>query len=369
MTNSEGHSESGMRQETGKRRAALLVGNFTSQWEGGSAVCEGLAVRLEERGWKILTTSGKKERVARLEDMLSTTWRRRREYDVVYLDVYSGTAFFWAEAVSILARLLRKPYVAVLRGGGLPGFARHSARVWEVLNGAAAIVAPSGFLAASFSRHRDRLRIIPNCIEVSSYPFRERGHPAPHLIWLRSYHSIYNPWLAVEVVAEMAADNPDVRLTMVGPDMGDGTLESVRELATHLGVQERVTFLGMVPKRDVPGHLSEHDIFLNTTDVDNTPVSVIEAMACGLCVVSTNVGGLPYLLEDGRDSLMVPARSLTAMTSAVRRVLGSPELAATISRGGRRKAEGFDWDAVVPMWEALLQGSSEGGRRGGRKAW
>ena len=79
----------------------------------------------------------------------------------------------------------------------------------------------------------------------------------------------------------------------------------IREPA-DLGVSERVEFAGGVAKADVPAALSRGDIFLNTTNVDNTPVSVLEAQAAGLAVVSTNVGGLPFLLEDGKNALLVP---------------------------------------------------------------
>ena len=67
----------------------------------------------------------------------------------------------------------------------------------------------------------------------------------------------------------------------------------------------------------VPSELNEFDIFLNTTFVDNTPVSVLEAMACGLCVVSTDVGGLSFLLEHEGDALLVPPDNPKAMAAAV----------------------------------------------------
>jgi glycosyltransferase involved in cell wall biosynthesis len=100
--------------------------------------------------------------------------------------------------------------------------------------------------------------------------------------------------------------------------------------------------------------MSQGDIFLNTTNVDNTPVSVLEALACGLCVVSTDVGGIPYLLEHEEDALLVPPDDAEAMAAAVRRVLTEPGLAERLSRNARKKAEGFDWSVVLPQWERLL---------------
>ena len=106
--------------------------------------------------------------------------------------------------------------------------------------------------------------------------------------------------------------------------------------------------------------LNSGDVFLNTTNVDNTPVSVIEAMACGLCVVSTNVGGLPYLLDDEQDSLLVQPDDPAAMATAVSRILRENVLATRLSQNARAKAEQFDWSTVLPQWLALLRGIGSG---------
>ena len=105
------------------------------------------------------------------------------------------------------------------------------------------------------------------------------------------------------------------------------------------------------------------DVFLNTTNIDNTPVSVLEAMACGLCVVSTNVGGIPYLLADGKDSLLVEPAKEEAMADAVRTVLGEPGLAGGLSRAARAKTESLDWMTILPQWEAMLASLTKDGGR------
>jgi len=147
---------------------------------------------------------------------------------------------------------------------------------------------------------------------------------------------------------------------MVGPDKGDGSLAHTRQAAVDLCVADRIAFPGAVPKADVPACLDRADIFLNTTTVDNTPVSVMEAMACGLCVVSTNVGGIPYLLDDGCNALLVPPGDADAMAAAVRRVLSEPGLAERLSSRARAKAEQFDWSFILPQWESLLLAVSKG---------
>ena len=101
--------------------------------------------------------------------------------------------------------------------------------------------------------------------------------------------------------------------------------------------------------------MNRGDIFLNTTNIDNTPVTILEALACGLCIVSTNVGGIPYLLEDECDALLVPPDNAEAMALAVRKILTMPDLAKHLSQNARKKAERFDWRKIIPQWESLFQ--------------
>lgn len=341
-------------------RALLLVGNFLSASHGVRSVCEELADRLQGAGWSLLTTSRRPARLERLADMVSTTWRRRRDYRVAHVEVYSGPAFFWAEMVCWTLRRARKPYALTLHGGNLPRFAlRSPGRVRRLLRSAAVVTTPSGFLQEAMRSYRDDLEILPNALDLSRYPFRLRSRPEARLVWLRSFHEIYNPSLAPRIVAELAGEFPDLRLTMVGPDKGDGSLGRAHRAAQEHGVADRITWPGGVPKADVPRWLDGGDLFLNTTNVDNTPVSVLEAMACGLPVASTNVGGIPYLIEPEREGLLFPPDAAADASAAIRRILTEPGLAETLSRGARARAESCDWSTILPRWESLLRGLEE----------
>ena len=333
----------------------LLVGNFLGASLGVQTVGEELAVHLAASGYSVRTTSSRRRKAIRLIDMVRGVLGERRCYEVVQIDVFSGTAFVFAEVVSTLLRLLRKPYVLTLHGGDLPDFGRRwPRRVQRLLRNATAVTAPSRYLREQMRGYRDDIRLLPNAVEVSAYPFHLREQPRPRMLWLRAFHQIYNPKLAPAVLARVAATSPNAQLTMIGRDKTDGSLEETKRAAAAFRVQDRLAFPGAVPKDGVSTWLAAADIFLNTTDVDNTPVSVIEAMAAGLCIVSTNVGGLPYLLEDEHDALLVPPGNGEAMAQAVERVLHEPGLAARLSRNARAKAEQFDWDIVLPQWEQLL---------------
>lgn len=334
----------------------LFVGNFLSSSRLYRLACEELADRLTQREWTILTTSTMPQPALRLFDMVSTIVRRRRDYRAAAVDVFSGNAFVWAETSCRVLKRLGKPYTLTLRGGNLPVFARtRKSRVSRLLCSAHTVTAPSGYLREHMAPYRPELALLPNAIDIRAYPFRCRETASPDLVWLRAFHSIYNPSLAPRVAAALRSDFPAVRLMMVGPDKGDGSLQKVRETASLAAITDRMEYTAGVPKSEVPSTLNRGDIFLNTTNIDNTPISVLEALACGLCVVSTNVDGLPYLLTDQKDGLLVPPDNVDAMASAVRRILTERGLARHLSENARAQAQSHDWTIVLPQWEALLQ--------------
>lgn len=289
--------------------------------------------------------------------MLQHVWSKK--YDVAIVEVYSGRSFIWVELVSYSLKLLRKPFILSLHGGNLPSYARSQKhRVNRVLQSASAVTSPSNYLKHNLSPYRDDIIVLPNAIALSKYKFRQRNQIEPKLIWLRAFHKIYNPMLAVYVVASLRKEFPKIRLIMVGPDKHDGTLAKTIELSKQLGVSGIIEFKGAINKADIPPLLNQSDIFLNTSDIDNTPVSVIEAMASGLCIISTNAGGITYLLKHEEDSLVVNKNDSPAMAAALRRILSERATASQLSINARKKAESFDWSVVLPQWEILLAKAS-----------
>ena len=341
-------------------RSVLIVGNFLSSRHGTQGICEALAQKLSTRSWTVTTTSSKNNRFFRLSDMLSTVWRNRSAYPVAQIDVFSGPSFFWAEAVCWLLSRLGKPYVLTLHGGNLPIFAqRYPGRVKRLVSSAAAVTTPSCYLKEVFSEIRNDILLLQNAIELSTYSYRHRPNPAPRLTWLRAFHSIYNPSLAAKAIALLVDEFPDIELTMFGPDKNDGSRETMEAWAKNANVASRIHVPGPIPKSEVPAALAPYDIFLNTTTAESFGVSVMEAAALGMCIVTTNVGELPYIWTHEEDALLVPPNDPEAMANAVRRILTEPELAERLSRNARAKAEQFDWSVVLPQWEQLLTGVAQ----------
>ena len=339
----------------------LFVGDFSASKVGNRSVAEDLVERLSQTGCQVLTTSEQPGRLRRVADMVFTTWRRRTQVDAASVDVFSGRGFMWAEATGWLLRRVQVPFVLVLHGGALPTFAqRHPQRVKTLLTSADRVVTPSAYLADQMKIYVSTCELIPNPVDLARYPFVVREAASPKLLWLRSFHHTYNPMLAPRVVALLAETFPEVTLTMIGPDRGDGSLAATQQLAQDLGVAERIEFVGPVANAEVPKWLATGDIMINTTTVDNTPVSVLEAMASGVCVVSTAVGGIPYLLNDRENALLVPSDDAAAMAEAVSGILTNSSLAKKLSLRGRALVETFDWSVVLPKWLELFDKLVEG---------
>ncbi len=336
-------------------KTILLIGNHFNSGGLNVNTWNDFPTHISNFGWKVIKTSNYRNRIIRLIDMLVTIFIRRKEYQVAEIDVYSGKAFLWADLCSRLLRKIRKPFVLTLHGGNLPQFAkRNKNRISKLLNRAHIIVSPSKFLIEQFKTIRQDIIIINNPIDLSLYKYRHTAIPMPHLLWVRAFHEIYNPQIVPEMIHYLATKWADIQITMIGPDKGDGSLNRMLEKAKEKNVVDRIILTGGVPKEKIPYYLGLGDIFINTTNIDNTPVSVIEAMACGLCVVSTNVGGIPYLVRDGIEGILVPPDDSVAIAKAVERILTEPGLAETLSANARLKAEEFDWDLVVPQWNKVF---------------
>lgn len=334
----------------------LLIGNHFSDRAHNQNAWQSLATELRSAGYCVRTSSRKRNKVLRLADMLSTIWFQRDNYEIAQIDVFSGPAFLWAYLSAKLLYRLKKPYILTLHGGNLPNYAHeHPKQVRWLLNNANAISSPSRYLQEAMKPYGQNIQVIPNALEISHYGYLQRTKVEPKLIWLRAFHAIYHPEMAIEVLAYLRKDFPAAYLIMIGPDKGDGSLERTKKLAESHGFNQAVEFPGKVAKKDVSIWLNKGDIFINTTQVDNTPISVMEAMACGLCIVSTNVGGVPYLLENEQDALLVPPNDPEAMAAAVHRILTEPDLAEKLTSNARKKAEQYDWNVVLPQWEQLFQ--------------
>jgi len=337
-----------------KKKNLLYIGNKLSKHGMTVTSIETLGLLLESEGYALCYASSKKNKTLRLFDMLCQTIKHRKKADYVLIDTYSTYNFWYAFFVSQLCRLLHLKYIPKLHGGDLPNRLAKNPYLCEMIfKHSYKNIAPSGYLLDAF-RNKDfsDLLYIPNTIELHKYPFKKRDTiKAPKMLWVRSFTPIYNPEMALRVFSALKKDFPDAELCMVGPDK-DGTLPKIKEMATRLGLD--VKFTGKLSKPEWIALSSQYDIFINTSHFDNTPISVIEAIALGMPVVTTNVGGISYLLEDKKTALLVADDDSDGMVNAIKEILENQPLKQQIVTNAYEVVQDFDWEKVKSKWDEVL---------------
>lgn len=337
-----------------KNKRILYIGNKLALHGRTPTNIDVLGPLLEQEGYTVDYSSSKLNKWRRLAEMLRTIKQRQHDVDVVLIDTYSTLAFFYAWLCARLCKRSGLKYIPVLHGGNLPERVKNSPKMSKSLFGNSFMnVAVSGYLHEAMQHYGYKSTIIENSIVLSEYIFRQRSVIRPKLLWVRAFHRTYNPKMAVEVVHLLKEKYPDVHLTMVGPDL-DGSMKKCKRLTEEKGLQQHISFTGKLSKSEWRELAEEADIFINTTNYDNLPVSLLEAMALGLPVITTNVGGIPYLVTHEQTGLLTDQEDAYDMYQAIVRSLKDKDLVERLSTNGRHHAEQFGWDIISKKWETLL---------------
>lgn len=332
----------------------MYVGNILSKHGYTPTNIETLGPQLESLGYSLIYASDKKNKLCRLIHMIAVLLKNRNKIDKLLIDQYSTFSFWYAVVVALICRFYSIPYYPILHGGNLPQRLIDNPKVCKQLfSHSAAIIAPSAYLKVKFEEFGYDVVHIPNNIPIASYEFTPRNCLRPKLLYVRSFDEVYNPIMAIEVLSKLRTCFPGAELCMVGPDK-DGSLQRCVNRVVDLAIVDNVKFTGKLDKAQWHKLSLDYDIFINTTNFDNTPVSIIEAMALGLPVVSTNVGGIPYLLVNGEEALLVNKGDVEAMVAAIDSLLKNPVQAMHFAANARKKAESYGWDVVKDKWIGIL---------------
>jgi len=250
----------------------------------------------------------------------------------------------------VLARLRRLPVVVHYHGGEAERFfATAPGWVGRTLALADALVVPSGFLEAGFRRLGFASQVVPNIVDTARFRPRERPRHfgSPHVIVTRNLEPIYDIPTAIRAFRVIGARFPEARMTVAG---SGPEAERLQALAAALGLSGRVHFPGRIDNRDIHALYACADVVLNPSTVDNMPISLLEAFASGVPVVSTDVGGIPYLVRDGENALLVPVGGYQAMADAALAILDDPQFASHLRANGLSTVYAFAWPRVRRLW-------------------
>ncbi len=286
---------------------------------------------------------------------LSRLWPACFKANVVHIFSHSYLSFFLFTFPAVAAgKVMGKRVIIHYHGGSAGAFLKRwfwLARL--ALEIADMIVVPSGFLAAVFLRHHLRTYEIPNILALDNFPFRERSPLQPHVIMARHLEADYNVACGLRAFALLRQSYPHATLTIAG----DGSKKTMlTSLCRELGIADGVTFTGNVENTKMKALYDRADIYLNSSRVDNQPVSILEAFACGLPVVSTAVGGIPYMTQHGEDAMLAPDDDAAQLAAHMVTLLQDNALSTRLIRQARQRVQEHSWGPIYSKLLGLYHG-------------
>ncbi|MEO5817804.1 MAG: glycosyltransferase family 4 protein [Gemmatimonadaceae bacterium] len=277
-----------------------------------------------------------------------------RKYDVVHAFSASYTSYLLAPLPAMLvARLYGKRIVLNYRSGEASDHLAKSPLAVRTMRLADEIVVPSGYLVEVFAQFGLHARSILNFVDLDNLDYRERTVTRPTFLSNRNLEPLYNVGCTLRAFGVIQQQEPDAVLTVVGDGSERASLEA---LARELGLRN-VEFAGKVPPQRMREFYDAADVYLNSPNIDNMPNSVIEAFASGLPVVTTNAGGIPFIVTDGETGFMSACDDHEALARNALALVRTSGLAHAVAARARNVClTRYVWEAVAVEWETLYRG-------------
>lgn len=307
--------------------------------------------------------------IFRLLPYIIRLWRVAGEVDIVHIMANSGWSWhLFATPAVWIARQRGVPSVVNYRGGQAETFLRRSGGVvLKTLHGASALAVPSRFLQQIFAQRGVPSEVVPNIVDIERFRPADStlGAARPHLVVARNLEPIYDNATALRAFALVRDELPEARLTVAG---SGPERQALQTLAVGLRIAGAVDFCGRLDRDRMAELYRSASVVMNPSRVDNMPNSVLEAMACGVPVVSTDVGGVPFLVKNGVTGLLVAVGDHAAMAAAVRRVLIEPDLAERLRNAALAEVQQYTWLRVRDRWTHVYASVLAGARAAVRPA-
>lgn len=268
--------------------------------------------------------------------------------DVVHAFSASYWSFLLAPVPAILVgRLFRKGVILNYRSGEADDHLTRWRTAAPLMRLAHLCVVPSGYLVEVFARHGLEARAVPNFVEIEQLPYRPRGKLQPVFLSNRNFEAHYNVSCVLRAFGRIQARMPESKLVVVG----DGPLrDRLHSEARHLRLRN-VTFCGAVRPDQMASLYDEADVYLNAPDIDNMPNSILEAAACGLPIVTSDAGGIPYIVRHEGTALLISRDDDAALAAAAIRLFEEPGLAERLASAARAEVlKRYIWPVVEADW-------------------
>lgn len=279
--------------------------------------------------------------------------RRVPQYDVIHVFSASYFSFVLAPTPAILiSYLFGKPIALNYRSGeAADHLTRWRRTVFPVLRLVDQIVVPSGYLVDVFGSFGFHAVDIPNIVDGDLAAHAVRKSSQPKIIVARALEELYNISCSIRAFALVQEKYPRAEMTVLGYGSQEQALKAQVTSMRLSGVR----FTGRVEREEIGAHYAEHDLFLNSSSIDNMPVSILEAFAAGLPIVTTDAGGIPYIITDRENGHMVAVDDHVALAERVIELVERPEEVARLSELGSEEIKRYRWEAVAEQWTQLYQ--------------
>ena len=293
----------------------------------------------------------------RLIPYLCACWRLAGRVRVIHLMANSGWSWqLYAAPVLWLAVWRKTPVVVNYRGGEARNYLTKSLRwIRPSLRRASAFLVPSTYLKEVFTEFGFSASVVPNIVDIERFRPADTGHQGGGdftVIVTRHLERIYGIDTALRAIAIAAPAIPGLRVLIAG----EGPLrEQLQAQARDLGIAGTVEFIGQLEREEIARVYRGADMMLNPSTVDNMPNSVLEALASGVVVVSTDVGGVPHVVTHGQTALLSPAGDAGAMAAHMVQVYQDPVLRQRLVAAGLAHVEQFSWPYVREQWLAIYR--------------
>ena len=279
-------------------------------------------------------------------------WRGLRDTDVAHIFSASYWSFLIAPVPAwLVARVRGAKTLIHYHSGEARDHLQRFRSAAPLLRRMGTIVVPSRYLVDVFHEFGVQAEVVPNLVDLDQFSYRKRQPLRPHLICTRGFHPYYRVDLVIRAFVEVGKQFPNARLDLVGGGELEGEISGLIDQLELSGVHRR----GLVPHCEIAAAYDAADIFVNASNLDNTPVSILEAFAAGTPVVSTAPDGIRYLVDDGRTGLLSPPGDVAALAANIMRLLHDPKLATRLAGNARAELARYGWSEVRGAWLAVYR--------------
>ena len=280
--------------------------------------------------------------------LLGKIWR----CDVLHIFAAAYSSFLLTPTPAILlARLIGKKIILNYHDGQAEDHLANWRTTLPILRLVDEIAVPSGFLVDVFAKFGFTARCIYNIVDSDRFTFRERNPPQPVFLHNRGMEPLYNIPCTLKAFGLIQERYPEASLTLAHGGPLRGQLEDMAQ-AMNL---RNVRFIGIVSQKDSAAVYNASGIYLNSPNIDNMPLSLLECFAAGVPVVSSNVGGIPYILSDGKTGLLFEKDDHKGMAACVFRLLEEEGLALRLIRSARAECAKYTGKAIAARWIELYE--------------